>query len=215
MTQSTIGSNIAQSAALINSACIEINNMLTLLQQELSDALENSKSDLSRYAYFGEWQSSERLTESNWVCSDTSESLPIFKHNKNKEATRYFCIQVSLIGDGADIPGIQTEPLVHVALIDAPIDFEYCYITPEETLSDEDAVLDRGQEGTLISWGESSSGFWYEQQWCYSVKLTSLNTLDDLRSKIIGPALELLTGEEYSNVAMRLKDLEGIINYSK
>ena len=51
-----------------------------------------------------------------------------------------------------------------------------------------------------------------EQVWTYSVKLTSLNTLDDIRQKIIEPSIKLMQGKSHEGAG--LLKFEGIVRYA-
>lgn len=125
---------------------------------------------------------SYRNDPSGWVCSDIAYSLPLAV---SSEVIGWLGFQISLCGTGISHGGNQ-EPLIHVCFwTGAPITFpDYCMGFP---LMDGTAV----EEGVLLDFtGEGDS----RPSWTYSLRLTSVNGPNDIREKIVKPAVALLTG---------------------
>lgn len=207
MTTLTIGQSITQSAELLANAGNEINNLCTLLANELPESINESKRKLSKNIVVGDWVDTDYLE--GWVYLEGGSYIPLYAHHNSREATKYLNIQIALGGENAKVPGQPTEPLIHIYMMDEAVDFSDMYLNPEECLEDESAEL---INNVLFSWDKTPES-WQDQYWSFSVKLTSVNSLQDLREKIIAPAVELITSEYQDDVAVKLSDIEGIVRF--
>ena len=117
--------------------------------------------------------------------------------------------QISLLGDGIKISD-NAEPLLHVFCWKNPVKFDqdewYAGFPFEETKDDPFEVVD----SRLCVWGGREATDWSTRSWMYSLRLTALNSPDDLKKYIVEPALALLKGMD---VATALPDrwLEGLL----
>lgn len=100
------------------------------------------------------------------------------------------------------------QPLVHICLWSSPIDFyEGVYIGPEMEITDMQLV-----DKVLFDWAPEEK-VWQNKEWAYSLFLTSLNTINDIKQKIVYPVTELMKGN--LTQAAGLTELEGVVKYEK
>ena len=207
MTTVTTGQNITRSVELLDAAGQEINNLLSLTQTLLSEALDDELESLGKKLLIDEsWTETDKYTDSGWTFSDHAMSLPLYSHHKRNSADAYLVVQVSLSGSGAEIPGNPAEPVVHIYLTDEEPDLDEWVFTAMDTQEGD------VHHGVLIDWNPAIET-WVDQNWAYSLRLTSLNNLNDVRNKIVSPVLALLSTDDLASVSDSLIDVEGIVHY--
>lgn len=145
---------------------------------------------------------------SGWVYTDIAYSFPLKRLGKGQQKTSaYLGYQISMMGDGIAAPG-NDEPLIHVFLWAAPVDFDEYYMGYPIDKDAESRVLDE----RLIMWNSENPEKWPSHHWVFSLHLTSLNSSEDLERCVVKPALALLRGE---SVLSALPDsIEGLIRYT-
>ena len=130
------------------------------------------------------------MEDSEWVYTDFVWSLPLKSVGRGKTKTkRYLGYQISMFGDGIAIPG-NLEPLLHVFCWGDAVNFDngegYAGFPFEDPLE----VVD----GRLCVWDIPEVTDWSKHSWMYSLRLTALNSPDDLKKYVVEPVLALLKG---------------------
>ena len=210
MSQENIGIAIHQSVKMIEQAGREIDSLANLIQSEIDNAMSSELGTLCKVLDPWGENSSERNDDYGWVCTDYAFSLGLGQIKKGKPITsRWLGIQISLAGDGMCSEVVKNEqPLVHICLWSAPIDFDEDYHMGPEIESSEIQLVDE----LLMDWAPEEE-LWHDKEWTYSLFLTSLNTIDDIRTKIVQPVAELMKGA--SPEQARLTEIEGVVRYNK
>lgn len=202
---SNIGRHILESFQFVSRVGSECDQLSKLLKQEISE-LVASDDEVSRLMRAeGHWIGSDETDEWGWVSTAVGYSLPI-KVKPKRTVNRYLSFQISLSGKGVAAVD-NSEPLVHVLWWDVPIDFEECWMGfPLDV--DENSPFSL-ESGVLFRWASYDAR---DSQWVYSLRLTSLNTIRDVETKIVGPVRSLPCGgtvEESLPLA-----LEGLVHYT-
>jgi len=108
---------------------------------------------------------------------------------KLQPLTMQLIVQISLTGPGINAEGNQ-EPLVHIGWWGSAIDFD-------STLMGFPLHIEPGYELALE--GERLFRWTYpefESEWCYSVRLTDINSPLDVHTHIVNPVKALLLGND-------------------
>lgn len=200
-----IGRAVTESARLLAQVGAEIDLLCDLVKQELSYAIDRDPLR-SHLKANGEWVYSSRGDSGDWTLTDVAYSLAL---RRRRSTYGHLAFQVSLDGEGIAAEG-NAEPLLHVCwwLGSNPLSFEdWNYMGfpldhPEQVSVQNDALLawDADAEDPL------------DRQWTYSLRLVSLNTLGDIRAKIVDPTTKLLLGAQPGD-ALPLS-LEGLVRYA-
>jgi hypothetical protein len=205
----SVGENIYNATLLIDKAGEEINSFLyDITQNKVTKAIENND-DLR----FLDSDEDCRYSNSGWLCSDGLIWFSIKTTGKGNRPIRYFTIQVSLYGDGVSSGKvINKEPLIHIALFgETPrfksSDFYYCSM---EDL--DDAEPEFIQDEILWNWYPEAEKL-HEQMWIYSIRLTAINSVEDIENKIINPFFNNLS--DTNSMLEELKPLSGIALYQR
>lgn len=188
------GKTVADCFALVARYGTELKAMNDALENLLSVQLTAEKT----FILVGDAEWDDRYDDSDWVYTDVACSFPLKSRGKGKsKVEKYLGFQISMTGDGIHIPG-NKEPLLHVFCWESPIKFDDEYYIGFPSDSDpknpHKCVDDR-----LMLWGERS-GNWNEHEWVYSLRLMSINSIDDLKKYVVTPALALLKGENICDV---------------
>lgn len=202
----SIGQSIHRSCKLISRAGAEINSLSELIKQELAGNLPEA---IKAFANSG-WADNELWDDSGWICNFLQFSLPLKgKSSKKQNPERYLNIQISLDGDGMTHPNAHNEePLVHISFWACEPNAEDCYFTLLMA-TDEEVVL---QDQVLFNWAPEADET-TDQGWTYSLYLTSLNSLDDIKQKIVKPVQQLLNTNSAFDAG--LLDIEGVVRYQQ
>lgn len=207
MSQENIGIAIHQSVKMIEQAGREIDSLSELIQREIDNAMSSELGTLCKVVE--SWIAKERYDDHGWVCTDYAFSLGLGQIKKGTPTTaRWLGIQISLSGDGMSSEVVKNEqPLVHICLWSAPIDFDEDYHMGPEMESAEIQLVDE----ILMDWAPEEES-WHDKEWTYSLFLTSLNTIDDIRKKIVQPVTELMKGASPEQAG--LTEIEGVVRYN-
>lgn len=203
-----IGQAIHQSAKLLSQAGQEINSLMRMIKETINNKIEKDGFG-NNLVIHRNWFEDSRTDDSGFLWNQYSENLGIKKGNwKRKDAQMYLNIQISLDGDGMTHEETNNlEPLIHISLWGAHSDVNnsvYFALKMDET---EEVTL---QNEVLLNWAPDAKD-WTEQSWTYSLKLTSLNSLDNIETKIIQP-IQALLGSNSAETA-GLNTLDGIVKY--
>lgn len=207
---SDIGKTITESVRFISKVGDQIESLVIIIQEELSKAIKEMK-------YFNlvldnEWGEDTRYQDNDWVLTDYAYCIGLkFKGKGNKKAAGYLGFQISLFGDGMEIEGNE-EPLLHICWWDDEFDFEESNYFGVPFDEEEEFIV---QNGVLVNFTplyESVS----DQRWSYSLRLTSINTPEDVKNKIAIPVLRLFN-EGIKGALASLDDLKekGLVQYEQ
>ncbi|EFI36093.1 conserved hypothetical protein [Desulfonatronospira thiodismutans ASO3-1] len=210
MSQENIGISIHQSVKMIEQAGREIDSLSELIQREIENSISSDLPNLCKVVESWSENLSERNDDYGWVLTDYAFSLGLGQIRKGTPTTaRWLGIQISLAGDGMCSEVVKNEqPLVHINLWDHPVSFdEEIYMGPELESTDVQLI-----DNVLFDW-TSEEKFWQDKVWTYSLFLTSLNTIEDIRKKIVQPVTELMKGASPEQAG--LTEIEGVVRYNK
>lgn len=160
----------------------------------------------------GNISSNSRMDDSEWVYTDTASNFPLkAKGSGNNSVERYLGYQISMMGDGIEMSEMSdnSEPLLHVFCWGSPVNFrdqDYVGFPFDHDDVDPLAVID----DRLVFWGDIESSEWNNRAWVYSLRLTALNSAEDLQKYIIAPATALIKGDQIS-VALPECWLDGVL----
>ena len=133
---------------------------------------------------------SSRYDDSQWLCTGYAESFALSKQRaSSNEIDAHVGYQISLLGDGL-IPGVRS-PLIHVFFWEGAADFDSDGHYLQFPLGEDATCSDE----RLLKWEPSNSASWIEGLWAFSIKLTSMNSRQDLLDSVVSPALALLRGK--------------------
>lgn len=180
-----IGKGITGSVAFISKVAAECENLTKLIKEEISSLLLSTEISM-RYRAYGDWQNIHVQDESGWLYTEFGTSLPIAIKRK-RSVSGYLFLQISLAGSGIDALDNE-EPLIHFGWWANALDFDDCkmgfplYMDPECTLTLE--------AERLFRW--TFPGSHSSSEWCYSVRLTDINRLEDVKKYLMAPLKALL-----------------------
>lgn len=182
---SDIGLSITQSIRFISKVGAECDHLAKLIREEVSRML--LVPDIAhRYRAAGQWMETFANDEQGWLCAQMGFSLPVIIKPK-RSVCGYIVVQISLSEDGIGADD-NHQPLVHVGWWGAAIDFEQFVMTFPIELDDEFELSLEADR--LFRWNHSQ----YDDEWCYSLYLTDINSPADVQALIVNPLKVLLSG---------------------
>jgi hypothetical protein len=187
------GKTLADCFSLVAACGKELNYLRDTLANVLEERLREGEASLRCVLGSERIVCEYREDESTWVYTDMAVSFPLKASDKRtKRAAKYLGYQVSMTGDGIAIPG-NKEPLLHVFCWSEPCNFRDGYYArfPQETDAEDPCVVVNGR---LVMWGIQEATEWNKRSWCYSLRLTKLNTPEDVKKYVVDPAMALLKG---------------------
>lgn len=193
-----IGKAISENIAFVSRLGAECDRLAQLIREELSRLLL-SPEIARRYRAGGDWNNVYAEDAHGWVYTDVACSLPLMI--KHKRSVRdYLIVQISLSGAGIDAQDNHV-PLIHIGRFGAAIDFDTIHVTfPLDAEERDGPELDNQY---LLRWSP--------QYWCYSLRLTDINTPLDVQRCIVEPVAALLL----EDTASKLLTKAGALKYAK
>jgi len=178
------GVKLTQCFNVVSNAGKEIDALSEILNNQLAKAIAKTSFRLDQK----EPIYSERNDDSDWISTGIANSFAL-KSKGKKVADNYLSYQVSLYGDGVGSDE-NAEPLLHVYLWSVAADYdEDCYMYIPYPASSEEDPWELTYNGQLISWDNFEG-------WTFSIRLTTLNSAQDLEQYVVNPAIALLNGEQ-------------------
>lgn len=205
---SELGKSVTKSAQFIAKIGEQVESMIELITTNLSNSFKN----IDKYYYPAEnWKSCTRYDQNDWVLSDYAHYIGLkLKGKKKSDPIGYLIIQISLWQDGAEFVGNE-EPLIHISWWDDPIEIDKDNNYFGSLFGDdEDFVI---ESNILINWNPEAKTI-QEQRWSYSLRLTSINDLDDIRNKIVNPVIDLFN-KGIEEVVLSISKIDGIVAYKR
>jgi len=192
---SDLGASIAESFKFVSNVSTECEALLKLTNEEVSQMLvEPDVKEI--HSASGEWMLSYQENDTGWLNTEFAASLAL-KQGRKKKPSGHVFVQISLMGCGIDALN-NFEPLIHVGWWHDPIVFGETYMGfPIECGGDYQVEL---EEGVLFRWTHRAAA----DEWCYSLRLTDVNTLQDVKNLVVGPLKHLLLGKPVSEVLVGL-----------
>lgn len=180
------GKTISDCFALIARCGAELEGLKDALGNLLSEQLKTKNA--SPFVLAGNLKIDDRFAAGNnsaWVYTDSACNFPLKPQGKKGKniAEGYLGFQISMTGDGIAIPE-NVEPLLHIFFWEMPVDFDDGnYIGFPLDVEESHKITNN----RLLNWNES--------QWTYSLRLMSINSIEDLVKYVVEPALTLLSGK--------------------
>jgi len=184
---SSIGKAITENLRFISRVGAECNALMKMVREAVSTVLLEPAL-ASRFRAEGNWINDYINDEHNWVTNEIASSLAMVIKPK-RSIGGYLIVQISLTGPGINAEGNQ-EPLMHIGWWGSAIDFN-------ATLMGFPLHIEPGYELALE--GERLFRWTYpefESEWCYSVRLTDINSPLDVHTHIVNPVKALLLGND-------------------
>lgn len=195
----SIGKSITDAVQFVSKLGAECERLADLIKEEISRALL-TPALVKRYKANGAWVSTRTTDEHDWVYTGVGISLPIAAKPKRLTSS-FIVVQISLAGEGIAAHGNQ-EPLIHIGQWGTPVDFDNIMMGfPCATDSGHDLSLEHDR---VFRWSHRD----YEDEWCYSVRLTDINNPDDVQTQIINPLTALLSGASASQALKERKAVQ-------
>jgi len=186
--------------------------------QVLTQVLDNSIAEKlsernQRFKLNGNVVLSEQWDDSRWLRIGVAHSFPLKESGKgNKRTVMHLSYQISLLGGGVIGDAGRQEPALHVCLWPGALDFDegQCVSFP---LFREDQDQFEVVDGRLLAWGMDPQKIgWSSFSWSYSIRLADLNSMDDVESHVVNPALKLMQGVNVSSALPG--SLKGLVFYT-
>ncbi|SEP96821.1 hypothetical protein SAMN05421693_11274 [Ectothiorhodospira magna] len=193
----SIGEAIYNSVRLISKVGAEIEALATIMKNEVDQAIaDGSLGD--NIKIIEKWESDCWYDDNDWVVYHYKFWIGISPKNRRSKAERYLYIEFTLDPETAyEGELICKEPSIEISLWDEVFD------------GAEDCDL---QAQVLRNFAPDARR-WTDQCWIYSIYLTSVNNVHDVKRKIIEPIAKLLKNND--PVAAGLTRLDGVVHYEK
>lgn len=217
MTIQNIGKSIYNSAKLISQAAQETLNLFELIENRFNSEVFEIEHKNIPFKILEYWTYDEVYDPSGWILNGYAVTLGI----KSKKSEAFLWIQLSLLGDENEFEEMNvTEPLLHICLIGHDLSYS------DETYININDINDPEyrskfpitlHQNCFWDW-DSDKSEPLKQEWYYSLKLTSLNSVEDVDQKIITPVKSLLSATsstEKDSAIHNLSMIEGILRYRK
>lgn len=206
MTNPTdIGASISDSFRLVSAVATECEAMIMVAKEEVSRMLLEPEIKQMHTAS-GDWLTSYQEDDTGWLNTDLAASLELKPKRKSGRKGHLF-IQISLVGIGVNALN-NLEPLIHVGWWHDPIVFDETQMGfPIESDASYDLQL---EDEVLFRWTHKAA----PDEWCYTLRLTDVNSLKDVKDRVVAPLKALLLGQPASDVlgslpAVRFSRVDG------
>ena len=186
---SDIGKAITENIRFVSRLGVECIHLTKLIKEDLSRLLLVPEV-ARRYRAAGGWVDTYANDEQNWVNTELGSSLPVTIKPK-RSIGGYLVVQISLTGSGVDAKD-NHEPLLHIGWWGNPIDFDDIQMGfPVDLDTGYDLTL---EDERLFCWSHSQ----FDNEWCYSLRLTDINSPMDVQAYVVKPMKALLLGSSAS-----------------
>ena len=205
---SDVGKSIVESFDFVSRVWSECDSLANELKKNISILIAQDHEVKKLLSAKSGWRKNPSWQTDASGCVNTAVgySLPV-KVKPKKSVSRYLCFQISL--SGSSVAAIDNnEAMLHVIWWADPIDFkDGPWMGFPFDLDDELHVsID---EGVLFRWPSTDNE---GDEWAYSLRLTSLNTIRDLKEKIVDPVKALLCGRPVREALP--PTIEGLVHYA-
>ena len=181
-----IGKGISENISFMTRVGAECDHLIRLIREELSRLLLDPEL-VARYRAAGGWEDADDYDNHDWVCTDRAYSLPMTIRPK-RQASRYLAFQLSLTGIGVEAKD-NVEPLLHIAWWSDAIDLGDTKMGFPLEPGGYDLTLEAER---LFRWSHPQG----DTEWCYSVRLTDINSPLDVQTSIVNPVKALLLNDQ-------------------
>ena len=211
MAHTIEGSRIAHAFELAAAVGKEVSALVQTLDDLIDERIQAS---CVTYEFFDSAEESSLTDDEEWVCMGWAKSFPLITRKKGPGKRKsypdmYLAYQISLSGPGT-LGGDNPEPLLHVLCLESAVDFAEDHYVGGALLKDYPWVLE-GE--SLIRWLTEEDNATETGEWAFSLRLTSLNSSQDLEEKIVNPAIALLNGK--SSQEALPSTLGGLVRFRK
>ncbi len=203
---SDVGKSIVESFDFVSRVWSECDSLANELKKNISILIAQDHEVKKLLSAKGGWRKnpSWQTDASGWVTTAVGYSLPV-KVKPKISVSRHLSFQISLSGDS--VAAIDnSEPMVHVIWWADPLDFEGIWMGFP---FDSDESSQSLEEGVLFRWPSTDPR---DAEWVYTLRLTSLNTIRDLKEKIVDPVKALLCGRPVREALPAT--IEGLVHYA-
>jgi hypothetical protein len=210
MKQITLGTNIYKAFKLVENFGTEVEALAELITSKINDHVFDENRDSVGYKIMGKWRSYSLTSDYDWIIKQYWHVLPLSNNKKAKTKTsHHLFVFFDIAGDESSFDKIgNTEPLLHIWL----------------TSEDDDAIFSIDPD-EILKWGEdwqwksnvlgcfkSEFDGNYLNEWMFTLRLTSINSPEDIDKKVINPLLSLLLNK-YDDAIKYLENIDGIVRF--
>lgn len=186
---SPLGRAITQNIRFISRLGAECDQLIKLIRESLSARLLTPELAMC-FRADGGWLNAYTQDEQNWVTTEIGASLPLIRKTK-KAVGGYLIVQISLTGPGINAED-NHEPLLHIGWWAGAIDFNTTLMAfPLDPDTGYDITLEADR---LFRWTHRA----FDDEWCYSLRLTDINNPTDVLNQVVNPVQALLLGSDAS-----------------
>lgn len=197
-----LGSKISACFDFVAKVGQEVENLSDIIKEEMTRALTNTPL-VEKYGIL-KWNFDCRYCDNDWICTDVICDVPLIVKPRRKPEM-YLGFQISLLGSGMDTGG-NRDPLVHVfcwrtgpaSMKESPMAFP---LEPDEQVLEDESLFVFGNK------------IGSPRSWAFTIALTDVNTIEDVRKKIIKPMRLLLLGSTAREALTG--DIGGLICYEE
>jgi len=195
-----LGSKISACFDFVAEVGQEVDSLSGILRDEMMRAMLDAPL-MQKYSVL-KWAVDYRYSDSGWTCTDVIYDLPLII-KRRRTVGLYLGFQISLNGPGMRVGG-NREPLLHV----------FCWRSGPASMKDSSMAFplkDEGenlQDGSLFVFGDENRT---PRSWAFTIALTGINTIEDVRKKVIKPMQALLLGAPAREALTA--DIGGLIHY--
>lgn len=190
------GKQLARCFDVVSATYREIDSLIELLNNNISDKVNGINDHNGKKLRIQEPTQKDKADESGWIKCNITVSFEIFR-GKKQAPSSYLGYQISLLGDGMILA---EEPLIHFCHWVTALGIDDNHFGFSLDLSD--SKID---EGKLITWKSEDESVY----WTFSVRLTSINNVNDITriADTIASLLEEQTSESIPD------DIHGLVRY--
>lgn len=217
MTIQHIGKSIYNSAKLISQAAQETLNLFELIENRFNSEVFEIEHKNIPFKILEYWTYDEVYDPSGWILNGYAETLGITRRMNG--VSSFLWIQLSLFGDENEFEEMDVkEPLLHICLMGHDLNYsDGEYININDINNHVYETNPKSYQGCFWYWANDKADP-LKQEWYYSLKLTSLNSVEDVDQKIITPVKSLLSATsstEKDSAIHNLSKIDGILRYTK
>jgi hypothetical protein len=207
MKQITLGTNIYKAFKLVENFGTEVEALAELITSRINDHVFDENRDSVGYKIMGKWRWDTSYSDHGWILKQYWSLLPLSNNKKAKTKTSHHLFVIfDIAGYESSFDKIgNTEPLLHIWLTYEENDTVFS-INPDKIPKDwqwKSNVL-----GCIK--GEFDGN--YLNKWVFTLRLTSINSPEDIDKKVINPLLSLLLNK-YDDAIKYLENIDGIVRF--
>jgi hypothetical protein len=210
MKQITLGTNIYKAFKLVENFSNEVKALAELMTSKINDHVFDENRDSIGYKIMGKWRWYYLSSDYDWILKQYWCVLPLSNNKKARTKTsHHLFVFFDIAGDESSFDKIgNTEPLLNIWLTYGYEGDGVFSIDPDEISKWEDWQWKSNVLGCVKSEFDGN----YLNEWMFTLRLTSINSPEDIDKKVINPLLSLLLNK-YDDAIKYLENIDGIVRF--